>query len=74
MAAQLFYIHSAAAWAKDAKVARMADKIVDWHVWTIVCMLFLIGYLPGLWSFGIYIDNSSHLAFFLVGQSSAFVS
>jgi hypothetical protein len=63
LAALLFYIQAAAAWAKDAKVARVAVKIVDWHVWTIICMLFLIGYLLGLWSFGVYLDNSSNLAF-----------
>ena len=62
LAALLFYIQAAAAWSKDQKVTLVADKIVDWHVWTIVCMLFLIGYLLGLWSLGVYLDNSSHLA------------
>ncbi len=72
LAALLFYIQAAAAWARDAQVTRVADKIVDWHVWTIVCMLFLIGYLLGLWSLGVYLDNRSCLAFglyaFLVFQ------
>jgi len=63
LAALLFYIQAAAAWAKDERVARVADKIVDWHVWTIVCMLFLIAWLLGLWSFGVYLDNRSRLAF-----------
>lgn len=63
LAALLFYIQAAAAWAKEPKVARVADMIVDWHVWTIVCMLFLIGYLLGLWSLGVYLDNGSNLAF-----------
>ena len=62
LAALLFYIQAAAAWAKDEKVVRVAEKLVDWHVWTIVCMLFLIGYLLGLWSFGVYLDNHSKLA------------
>ena len=62
LAALLFYIQAAAAWAKDTKVARVADMIVDWHVWTIVCMLFLIGYMLGLWSLGIYLDNKSRFA------------
>ena len=53
----------AAAWAKDTNVVRMAEKIVDWHIWTIVCMLILIGYLLGLWSFGVYLDNRSNLIF-----------
>jgi uncharacterized membrane protein YfcA len=59
----LFYIQAAAAWAKDEKVTRVVDKIVDWHDWTIVCMLFLLGYLLGLWSLGVYLDNRSKLAF-----------
>ena len=62
LAALLFYIQAASEWAKDKKVARVADMIVDWHVWTIVCMLFLIGYMLGLWSLGVYLDNRSRLA------------
>jgi len=64
LAALLFYIQAAAVWAKDKKVARVADMIVDWHVWTIVCMLFLIGYMLGLWSLGIYLENKSR---FVIG-------
>jgi len=65
LAALLFYIQAAGVWAKDKRVTRIADKIVDWHVWTIVCILFLIGYLLLLWSFGVYLDNNSNLAFVL---------
>jgi len=65
LAALLFYIQAAGAWAKETKVAHVAEMIVDWHVWTIVCMLFLIGYMLGLWSLGIYINNQSRLAFVL---------
>jgi len=63
LAALLFYIQAAAAWAKNDKVASVANKIVDWHVWTILCMLLLIGYLLVLWSFGGYLDNRSNLSF-----------
>ena len=62
LAALLFYIQAAAAWAKDTKVARTADMIVDWHVWTVVCLLFLVGYMLGLWSLGGYLDNQSPFA------------
>jgi len=48
---------------RDEKVARVAEKIVDWHVWTILCMLFLIGYPLGLWAFGVCLDNRSDLVF-----------
>lgn len=62
LAALLFYIQAAAAWAKDAKVVRVADKIVDWHVWTIVCLLTLIGYLLALWAFAGRLNPHSPLA------------
>jgi hypothetical protein len=52
LAALLFYIQAAAAWGKNAQIKRVADKLVDWHVWTIVCMLMLLAYLLGLWAFG----------------------
>lgn len=61
LAALLFYIQAAAAWKKDTKVVQVAEMIIDWHVWTIVCMLFLIGYVLGLWSLGIYLDNKSRI-------------
>ena len=61
LAALLFYIQAAAAWAKDEQVSRVAEKIVDWHVWTIVCLLFLIAYIFGLWSLSIYLDNHPHI-------------
>ena len=41
LTALLFYIQAASLWAKDDNIGRIADKIVDWHVWTIVCMLGL---------------------------------
>src|SRR5689334_5453151 len=41
IASLLFYIQAVAAWSKSDSVARVADKIVDWHVWTILCLIFL---------------------------------
>lgn len=54
LAALIFYIEAAGAWAKDERVGRVADRIIDWHVWTLVCLLSLIGYLLALWAFGAY--------------------
>jgi hypothetical protein len=54
LAALLFYIQTAATWNKDENVSKVADKIVDWHVWTIVCMLFLICWIFGLWMMTAY--------------------
>ncbi len=65
LSALLFYIQAASAWSTNKQVASVADKIVDWHVWTIVCMLFLIAYILGLWSLGVYVNNRSRLAFLL---------
>jgi uncharacterized membrane protein YbjE (DUF340 family) len=62
LAALLFYIQAAAAWSKDKQVEKVADKIVDWHVWTIVCLLILIGWLIGLWALGVYLDYTSWIA------------
>lgn len=62
LAALLFYIQAAAAWAKDTRVSKVAEMIIDWHVWTVMCLLFLIAYVLGLWALGIYLDNSSRFA------------
>ncbi len=67
LAALLFYIQAATAWAKDSKVASVADKIVDRHVWTIVCMLLLIASLLGLWSLGSYLGAGRKLDAVLYG-------
>jgi len=61
LAALLFYIQAAAEWSKNKNVARVAESIVDWHVWTIICLLILIGYILGLWSLGIYLRNESKI-------------
>jgi len=57
IASLLFYIQAIAAWAKTESVARVADKIVDWHVWTILCLIFLLGYTLAIWSFGKYLTD-----------------
>jgi hypothetical protein len=62
IASLLFYIQAVAAWSKTESVARVADKIVDWHVWTILCLLFLLGYTLGLWSFGRYLTDGMPLS------------
>ena len=61
LAALLFYIQAAGAWVSDGNVVRIAKKIVDWHVWTLVCLLSLIAYIICLWALGTYIDNNSQL-------------
>ncbi len=57
LSAMIFYIQAAGSWSKDREVAAIAEKIVDWHVWTIVCLLFLIGYSIALWAFGNYLTK-----------------
>lgn len=55
IASLLFYIQAVAAWVKTDGVARVADKIIDWHVWTILCLLFLLGYTLAIWAFSKYL-------------------
>ena len=59
LAALLFYIQAAGTWANEKRVVKVAEKIIDWHVWTIICMLSLIGYILSLWSFDKYVDPKS---------------
>lgn len=59
LAALLFYIQAASAWSRDKKVIIVAEKIVDWHVWTILSLLFLIAYILALWSFGRYLTYTN---------------
>lgn len=44
-----FYIQAAGEWSKDQRVARVAEKLVDWHVWTVMCLLALVGLIVVLW-------------------------
>lgn len=46
-----FYVQAAGSWADDAKVRRVAQRLVDWHVWTIFSLLVSIGYILVLWCF-----------------------
>ncbi len=48
----VFYIQTATNWSKDPKVHKVAQKLIDWHIWTIICILFLIGYILLIWSVG----------------------
>lgn len=45
-----FYISAASNWKQEDRVAKVAQKLVDWHVWTVLCMLLLIGYTVALWA------------------------
>ncbi len=47
----VFYIQAAGEWARDERVDRVANKLVDWHVWTIVCLLLLMCLIVVLWLF-----------------------
>lgn len=47
-----FYVQAAGSWADEPRVKKVAERLVDWHVWTIFCLLFQVGYILILWSFG----------------------
>ena len=44
-----FYIQAAGEWSRDPRVGRVAEKLVDWHVWTVICLLALVGLIIALW-------------------------
>lgn len=44
-----FYIQAAGEWSRDPRVGRVAEKLVDWHVWTVMCLLALVGQIIALW-------------------------
>lgn len=44
-----FYISAASNWKHDEKVQRAAQKLIDWHVWTIIWLLILMGYVVFVW-------------------------
>lgn len=43
------YIQAAGEWSRDPRVARVAEKLIDWHVWTVMCLLVLIALILLLW-------------------------
>lgn len=45
----VFYVQTATEWSKDARIDQVADKLVDWHIWTIFCLLFLVWLIVIVW-------------------------
>lgn len=46
----IFYAQSTASWSPAQWVQAMARKVVDWYVWTVLCLLVLLGYILVFWS------------------------
>ena len=49
LATLTFYISAVSGLRKGQAVRNIADKLVDWHVWTVLSLLVLIGWLLALW-------------------------
>jgi hypothetical protein len=49
LTALIFYIQAAERWSSDGRVGRVAEKLVDWHVWSILCLLLLMGCIVLVW-------------------------
>lgn len=64
LAALLFYIQAAGVWAEDKRVESIANKLVDWHTWTLLCLLGLMGYIVLLWAFERYFINTVRYSLF----------
>lgn len=46
----IFYVQSTANWASVDWVQNLARKVVDWYVWTVFCLLLLLGYTLLFWA------------------------
>ena len=61
LSTMVFYVQAAAAWSREEGVQKVADKLLDWHVWTIFSLLSLIGYVIVLWALGPVIGKQPFL-------------
>src|SRR5688572_24539719 len=50
LTALFFHIEAAGTWKSDKRIERVTTKLISWHVWTVLCMLFLIAYVIALWA------------------------
>lgn len=44
-----FYIPASANWKQDKNIQSAAQKLIDWHVWTVLWLLALMAYVVLLW-------------------------
>jgi len=72
----LFQAWAACSWSNDSKIKLVAEKIVDWLVWTAFTLLTLIGYILVLWAFAkpdlwskYFLDISFGILGFLISYS-----
>ena len=56
------YISSSSTWADESHVQNIANKLVDWHVWTVLNILILIAYILILWALGGYCSDTNWFA------------
>jgi hypothetical protein len=47
-----FYIQAAATWSNEPRVKKVAELLVNDHVWSVSSQLVLLGYILFLWVFG----------------------
>ena len=47
-----FYVQVVGQWGDSHRVKRIAEKLIDWHVWTVICLLILMAYVVFLWAIG----------------------
>ena len=56
------FVQGAGAWGDKAEIKNIAQKVVDWHIWTVVSLLVLIGYLLVLWAFFPRLETTGWIA------------
>ena len=59
MSTLVFYLQAALTWSKEARVQRVADKLIDWHIWTVLWLVFLIAYTIALWVFDHFVKMNA---------------
>jgi len=50
LTALFFHVEAIGTWRDNATVRKIGQSLITNHVWTIVCLLILIGYILTLWS------------------------
>jgi hypothetical protein len=46
----VFYVRADADWSKDGNVKEVTALLINWHAWTILCLLGVVGLILGLWA------------------------
>ena len=69
----LFYIEAFSRWSRRINEQAVARRIIDGHVWTVLSLLGLLGYIFILWGFGRYCQNLAFMCGILYGILGGYI-